>query len=90
MLVEIPDVLTAAEVAEVRRIIEAADFVDGRVRAGEVAARAKHNLQLPQEGQAARDAGDIVLKALGRNPLLPARPCRSGCCRHCSTATIPA
>jgi len=69
MLVEIPDVLAPEELAEVRRIIAAADFIDGRVTAGEVAARAKHNLQLPQEGQAARDAGDIILKALGRNPL---------------------
>jgi len=69
MLVEIPDVLSAPELAEVRRIIEAADFIDGRVTAGELAARAKHNLQLPQEGEAAREAGDVVLKALGRNPL---------------------
>jgi PKHD-type hydroxylase len=69
MLVEIPDVLTAAELAEVRRIIDAADLVDGRATAGELAAQAKRNLQLPQEGQAAREAGEIVLKALGRNHL---------------------
>jgi PKHD-type hydroxylase len=69
MLIEIPDILSGDELAEVHRIIDAADFVDGRVTAGEVAARAKHNLQLPQEGQAARDAGDVILKALGRNPL---------------------
>ncbi|WP_404479015.1 Fe2+-dependent dioxygenase [Novosphingobium sp. BL-52-GroH] len=69
MLVEIPDVLTAGELADVRRLIEAADLVDGRVTAGELAARAKHNLQLPQDGPEARAAGEIILKALGRNPL---------------------
>ena len=69
MLVEIPDVLTADELAEVRRLIEAADLVDGRVTAGELAAQAKRNLQLPQEAPAAREAGEIILKALGRNPL---------------------
>jgi PKHD-type hydroxylase len=69
VLVEIPDVLAAAELAEIRRIIDAADLVDGRETAGELAAQAKRNLQLPQEGQAARDAGEIILKALGRNPL---------------------
>ncbi|MEJ2410444.1 MAG: Fe2+-dependent dioxygenase [Novosphingobium sp.] len=69
MLVEIPDVLTADELAEVRRLIEAADLVDGRVTAGEVAARAKRNLQLPQDGPQARQAGEIILKALGRNAL---------------------
>ncbi|WP_343616990.1 Fe2+-dependent dioxygenase [Novosphingobium sp.] len=69
MVVEIPDVLTKSELAEVRRIIDAAELVDGRETAGELAAQAKRNLQLPQEGQAAREAGEIILKALGRNPL---------------------
>jgi len=68
MLVEIPDVLTAGEVSEVRRLIEAADLVDGRVTAGEQAAQAKRNLQLPQDGPVARQAGEIILKALGRSP----------------------
>lgn len=68
MLVEIPDVLTADELSEVRRLIEAADLVDGRVTAGEQAAQAKRNLQLRQDGPVARQAGDIILKALGRSP----------------------
>ncbi|WHO37764.1 Fe2+-dependent dioxygenase [Sphingobium sp. AP49] len=69
MLVEIPNVLTADELAEVKRLIEAAELVDGRVTAGELAARAKHNLQLPQDAPEARQAGEIILKALGRNAL---------------------
>lgn len=69
MLIEIPQVLSRDEVAAVRRIVEAAAAVDGRVTAGELAARAKHNLQLPEDSAAAREAGDIVLRALGRNAL---------------------
>lgn len=69
MLIEIPAVLTADELAEVRRLIQAASVVDGRATAGELAAQAKHNLQLPQDTPAAREAGEIILKALGRNAL---------------------
>lgn len=69
MLIEIPQVLSAEEVATVRRTIEAAAVVDGRVTAGDQAARAKYNLQLPEGSAAAREAGDIILRALGRNAL---------------------
>ncbi|TWB40639.1 Fe2+-dependent dioxygenase [Nitrospirillum pindoramense] len=69
MLIEIPQVLSAEEVATVRRMIEVAAVVDGRVTAGDQAARAKHNLQLPEGSAAAREAGDIILRALGRNAL---------------------
>ncbi|SKC74412.1 Fe2+-dependent dioxygenase [Paraburkholderia hospita] len=69
MLIEIPDVLTADELGEVRRLVQAADLVDGRVTAGELAAQAKRNLQLSQDAPAAREAGEIILKALGRNTL---------------------
>ena len=34
MLIEIPDVLTADELARVRALIEAADLVDGKITAG--------------------------------------------------------
>jgi PKHD-type hydroxylase len=34
MLLQIPDVLTAEQVAQCRRILEVADWVDGRVTAG--------------------------------------------------------
>ncbi|MBD1599796.1 Fe2+-dependent dioxygenase [Pseudomonas typographi] len=69
MLIEIPHVLTPEELDQVRRLVQAAGLVDGRVTAGELAAQAKHNLQLPQGCQAAKEAGEIILKALGRNAL---------------------
>jgi PKHD-type hydroxylase len=69
MLIEIPQILSQDEVATVRSLMEAADMVDGRVTAGELAAQAKHNLQLPEGSTAAREAGEIILRALGRNPV---------------------
>ncbi|UWU94946.1 Fe2+-dependent dioxygenase [Bradyrhizobium sp. CB1015] len=69
MLIEIPDLLSAEEVKSIRSIIEAADWVDGRATAGELASLAKRNVQLPEESPQARQAGDIILRALGRNAL---------------------
>jgi len=67
MLVTIPNVLSADEVAHCRKILEEAAWVDGVVTAGEQAAVAKKNLQIPEDSQAARQAGEMILRALGRN-----------------------
>ncbi|HSI40800.1 MAG TPA: Fe2+-dependent dioxygenase [Xanthobacteraceae bacterium] len=69
MLVEIPGLLTPAEVDHCRRVLESSPWVDGRVTAGQQAAKSKFNLQIPVESGEARELGDIVLRALGRNPL---------------------
>jgi PKHD-type hydroxylase len=67
MLIQIPEVLSAAELAEVRRLIERAEWIDGNATSGAQAALAKRNRQLPEESPAAKRAGEIVLDALGRN-----------------------
>jgi PKHD-type hydroxylase len=72
MLLQIPDVLTAAQVAESRRMLDQAEWVDGRITAGHQSARAKHNLQLPEGHPAAEQIGDVILTALQRNPLFVA------------------
>ena len=69
MLVAIPKLLDAAQVATARATIEAGEWRDGRVTAGVQSALAKHNLQLANEGEAARTAGEIVLRALAGNAL---------------------
>ena len=46
-----------------------ADWVDGRVTAGQQSARVKDNLQLPEDHPAARELGDLILAALQRHPL---------------------
>ena len=78
MLLHIPEVLTADEVARCRRVLGEAEWVDGRVTAGHQSARAKDNTQLAEHSPAARELGDLIIKALERNPLfmaaaLPAR-----------------
>lgn len=72
MLIQIPELLTAAELAEVRRLVAAAEWVDGNVTSGAQAALAKRNQQLPEDSAAAKRAGGIVLDALGRNTLFVA------------------
>ncbi len=69
MLLQIPDVLNAEEVAQCRRTLVEAEWVDGRVTAGHQSARAKDNMQLPEGSPAARQLGDIILAALERNAL---------------------
>ena len=69
MMVQIPQVLTPEQVAHCRRVFDAADWVDGKVTAGHQSAKAKHNLQLPEESPEARELSDLVLQALERNPL---------------------
>jgi PKHD-type hydroxylase len=72
MLIQVPDVLTAAQVGEVRSLIDAAEWLDGNVTSGPQAALAKRNRQLPEESAAAKRAGELVLDALSRNPLFMA------------------
>jgi PKHD-type hydroxylase len=69
MLLAVPDVLTKAQVAEARTLLDAADWVDGRVTAGHQSARAKDNQQLAEGSDAARRLGDLVVGALQQSPL---------------------
>ncbi len=69
MLLAIPNVLSPEQVAEARKLLEAADWVDGKVSAGHQGARVKDNMQLPVESPVARQVGGMILKALGTNPL---------------------
>jgi len=65
MMHVIADVLDAAGVARVRALIDGAEWVDGNATSGHQSALAKHNLQLPETSPAAREAGALVLDALG-------------------------
>lgn len=69
MLVHVPEVLAADELARVRALLASAPWADGRITAGAQSAQAKRNLQLPEDSEAAREAGRIVLAALERSPL---------------------
>ncbi|MFY7837371.1 MAG: Fe2+-dependent dioxygenase [Novosphingobium sp.] len=69
MLLPIPALLRPEAVAALRALIDAADWEDGNVTSGHQARLVKHNLQLPEDSEAAREAGKIVLAALSANPL---------------------
>ena len=68
MLLHIPGVLTTDQVARCRETLQGQTWVDGRVTAGEQSALAKRNLQVPEDAPAARELGEMILTALGRNP----------------------
>jgi PKHD-type hydroxylase len=72
MLIAIPDLLDAAGVARVRRIVDAAEWIDGNATSGAQSALAKRNAQLPEDSAAAREAGALVLDALAASPLFVA------------------
>ncbi|MCY1646081.1 Fe2+-dependent dioxygenase [Caulobacter sp. SL161] len=69
MMLQIPEVLTKAQVAECRAILDAGPWVDGNVTSGFQAAMAKNNEQLPQDSAEARNVGAIIVQALEANPL---------------------
>ena len=69
MLIAIPGLLDASGVARVREIVDGGEWVDGNVTSGPQAALAKKNEQLVEASAAAREAGAIVLDALGKSPL---------------------
>jgi PKHD-type hydroxylase len=69
VLICIPEVLTKQQVAHCRRVMDEAEWVDGRGTAGPQSASVKHNHQLPEGSAAARELGDMVLEALSRCPL---------------------
>lgn len=69
MLLHIDSVLSTEEAARFRSALEQADWADGRITAGYQSARAKHNLQLPEDHPLARDLSDRIVNVLERNPL---------------------
>src|SRR3954466_7384025 len=68
MLVCVPDVLSKDEVADFRRIMDAADWEDGRSTAGAQSALVKKNEQLPPNGEVSRQLGNRIVSALTANP----------------------
>ena len=69
MLLHVPDVLTADQVAHARSLLATAEWVDGRVTAGHQSARAKYNMQVPENHPAARELGEMIVAALKNNLL---------------------
>ncbi len=68
MLICVDDVLSKDEVADIRRIMDAADWEDGRSTAGAQSALVKKNQQLPPDSDVSRALGRRVLSALAASP----------------------
>ena len=72
MLTVVPGLLSPDEVARVRGIVDGGPWADGNATSGAQSALAKRNEQLPEDSAAAKEAGALVLDALGRSALFVA------------------
>jgi predicted 2-oxoglutarate/Fe(II)-dependent dioxygenase YbiX len=69
MMLHVPRVLTSEQVAECRRLLDTAEWTDGKATVGEQGALVKRNRQLPEHSPVGRQLGELILTALTRNPL---------------------
>jgi PKHD-type hydroxylase len=69
MLLHIPQVLGADEVAEARRLLADAAWVDGRGTAGHLSAAVKDNQQLHWQDPLAQRLGRLITDRLERHPM---------------------
>ncbi len=69
MVIAIPALLTAEQVADARARLDAADWSSGLASVGHRGARVKQNRQLTSGHPVAKELGDMILAALARNPL---------------------
>ncbi|MCK9542720.1 MAG: Fe2+-dependent dioxygenase [Novosphingobium sp.] len=68
MLIEIAEVLSAAEAADFRYRLEQADWPEGSSTAGHVAVRVKANRQLADGDPLGRELGALIVERLSRTP----------------------
>ena len=69
MLTHIPKLLTGEALADARRLLDAADWTDGRATAGHLSGQVKNNVQLAYDHPAARRLGQLILARLEQNGL---------------------
>jgi len=69
MLIAVPELLSAGQLAEVRRLTGEGQWEDGRSTAGVQSSLAKHNRQLKPSCSNGKAAGAIILSALAANGL---------------------
>ena len=67
MLIHLPQVLSADQVKAARQLLDAADWTDGKVTAGEQSAKVKHNTQLPESSEVSQQLGNMIIDAQSNN-----------------------
>ena len=69
MMLHIPEVLSPAQVADMRAALAGADWTDGRATVGPQGAQVKRNRQLPEASALGAELGAAIQAALARNAL---------------------
>lgn len=68
MLLEIPNVLDADKLANIRAMLAKVEFVDGKFSAGKFAAAVKHNQEMKPGTQQAEYLDHLLMGSLAENP----------------------
>ena len=68
MLIQIPKILSAEQVREVRAALDKAEWADGRNTAGYISSRVKDNEQVPDMHPVGRQLGGMILEILEKHP----------------------
>jgi PKHD-type hydroxylase len=69
MVVTIPGLLSASQVAEFQAVLESAQWIDGKATAGYLSSRTKNNRQLPEDEPLARRLGGMIQAELDQNQI---------------------
>ena len=69
MLLRIPSVLDRSEVDIARRMLASAPFVDGKLSAGQVAKRVKHNQEVDRHADEIEQLNNLVMGKLVQHPI---------------------
>jgi PKHD-type hydroxylase len=67
MILTIPGLLSAAQIADFRQALGSAEWIDGKATAGYLSSRTKNNEQLPEDHPVGRRLGNVILGELDRN-----------------------
>jgi len=69
MLISIPGILDQTQLKQIRSILDAARFVDGRLSAGLTARKVKNNEEIPADAQELNQLNHIVMNSLYNHPV---------------------
>src|SRR5258708_13418155 len=67
MVLTIPGLLSATQIADFRQALGGVEWVDGKATAGYLSSRAKNNEQVPEGHPGGRRLGNVILQELDKN-----------------------
>jgi len=69
MLVKIENLLNPAQLQQIRRLLDKADFIDGKLSAGKTAADIKNNVELDPNSDRIQALNQMVMNPLVKHPI---------------------